>query len=158
MGRLRIFGVPYCDEDFVTARGVADRLGGKKLLKRQVRSDLDLVEAIQGGLPTRVLEEVLHSGLFQPAELYAIVVARRTLAHRKRKRQPLSPEQSDRLTRMVRIAERAEETLGDREKAARWLRKPNRGLQGKRPIDLLESDIGARMVERALGHIEHGLY
>ncbi len=142
----------------MTARGVADKLGGKKLLKREVRSDLDLVEAIQGGLPTGAVEEVLRSGLFQPGELYEIVVPRRTLAHRKRKRQPLSPGQSDRLARVVRIAERAEEALGEREKAARWLRKPNRGLQGKRPIDLLESDIGARMVERALGRIEHGLY
>lgn len=142
----------------MTARGVADRLGGKKLLKREVRSDLDLVEAIKGGLPTRALEEVLRSGLFEPGELYDIVVPRRTLAHRKRKRQPLSPEQSDRLARIVHIAGTAEEALGDREKAARWLRKPNRGLHGKRPIDLVESDIGARMVARVLGRIEHGVY
>jgi putative toxin-antitoxin system antitoxin component (TIGR02293 family) len=101
---------------------------------------------------------VLRAGLFEPGELYEIVLPRRTLAHRKEKRQPLSPEQSDRLARMVRVAERAEEALGNREKAARWLRKPNRALQRKRPIDLLESDVGARMVERALGRIEHGVY
>jgi len=142
----------------VTARGVAEKLGGTKVLKREVRSDLDLVDAIHGGLPTRAVEEVLRSGLFQPSELYEIVVPRRTLAHRKGKRQPLSPEQSDRLARLVRVAERAEEVLGNREKAARWLRKPNRALQGKRPIGLLESDVGARMVERALGRIEHGVY
>ncbi|HSM36587.1 MAG TPA: MbcA/ParS/Xre antitoxin family protein [Longimicrobiales bacterium] len=41
--------------------------------------------------------------------------------------------------------------------AARWLRKPNRGLDGKRPLDLLESDLGARVVERVLGRIERGL-
>ena len=59
---------------------------------------------------------------------------------------------------MVRVADCAEEALGNREKAARWLRKPNRSIQGKRPIDLLQSDIGARMVERALGRIQHGVY
>ncbi len=142
----------------MTARAVAEKLGGKKVLKRQVRSDLDLVAAIQRGLPTGAVEEVLRSGLFEPSEVYELVVARRTLAHRKEKRQPLSPEQSDRLARVVRVAERAEEALGNREKAARWLRKPNRSIQGKRPIDLLKSDIGARMVERALGRIEHGVY
>ncbi len=142
----------------MTARAVAEKLGGKKVLKRQVRSDLDLVAAIQRGLPTGAVEEVLRSGLFEPGEVYELVVARRTLAHRKEKRQPLSPEQSDRLARVVRVADRAEEALGDREKAARWLRKPNRSIQRKRPIDLLESDIGARMVERALGRIEHGVY
>lgn len=142
----------------MTARGVAERLGGSRVLKREVRSDLDLVDAIERGLPTRAFEAVLRSGLFDPTELYALVVPRRTLAHRKEKRQPLSREQSDRLARLVRIAERAEEALDSREKAARWLRKPNRALQGKRPIDLLESDVGARMVERALGRIEHGVY
>lgn len=142
----------------MTARAVAEALGGKKVLKRQVRSDLDLLAAIQRGLPTRAVEEVLRSGLFEPSEVYELVVARRTLAHRKEKRQPLSPEQSDRLTRVVRVADLAEDALGNRQKAARWLRKPNRSIQGKRPIDLLKSDIGARMVERALGRIEHGVY
>ena len=142
----------------MTARGVAQRLGGDKVLRRRVRSDLELADAIRRGLPTRAVDAVIRSGLFEPGELYALVVPRRTLAHRKEKRQPLSPEQSDRLARLVRIAERAEDALGDPERAARWLRKPNRALEQKRPIDLLESDIGARMIERVLGRIEHGVY
>jgi putative toxin-antitoxin system antitoxin component (TIGR02293 family) len=142
----------------MTARGVAERLGGRKVLKRDVRSDLDLVAAIRGGLPLRAFEQVVQSGLFEPTELYALVAARRTLAHRREKRQPLTAEESDRLARLVRVAERAEEALGDRDRAARWLRKPNRALQGARPIELLQSDLGARMVERALGRIEHGVY
>lgn len=101
---------------------------------------------------------MLRSGLLEPNEIYELVVPRRTLGHRKEKRQPLSREQSDRLARVVRVAARAEEALGDQDEAARWLRKPNRSLEGRRPIDLLESDIGARMVERALGRIEHGVY
>lgn len=138
--------------------GVAEMLGGTKVLKREVRSELDLVEAIRGGFPTGTIDEVLRTGLFEPGEVYELVVARRTLAHRKGKRQRLTPEQSDRLARVVRVAARAEEALGDRDKAAHWLRSSNRSLQGQRPIDLLESDIGARMVERVLGRIEHGVY
>lgn len=142
----------------MSARGVAEKLGGKRVLKRQVRSDLDLAAAISDGFPIRAVDEVLGSGLFEPAELYALVLARRTLAHRRAKRQPLSPEQSDRLARLVRVAERAERALGDPKNAARWLRKPNRALGSRRPIDLLESDVGAHMVERTLGRIEHGVY
>lgn len=141
----------------MTAHGVAERLGGTRILKREIRSDLDLVEIIRGGLPTRALEEVVRSGLLEPAEIYELVVPRRTFAHRKEKRQALSPEESDRLTRAVRVAARAEEALGDRERAARWLRRPNRALEGRRPIELLESDVGARMVEAVLGRIEHGV-
>jgi putative toxin-antitoxin system antitoxin component (TIGR02293 family) len=142
----------------MTALAVAEKLGGRKVLKVEVRSDLDLAQVIHIGLPTRAVEAVLASGLLDPRELYELVVPRRTLAHRKEKRQRLTPEQSDRLARVVRVVARAEEALGDEAKAARWLRKPNRGLAGRRPIDLLESDIGARMVERVLTRVEHGVY
>jgi len=142
----------------MSASGVAQKLGGQKVLKQRVRSDLDLARAIHGGLPTRAVDAVLRSGLLEPAELYRLVIPRRTLAHRKEKRQRLTPEQSDRLARVVRVAARAEEALGDTEKGARWLRKPNRSLGGSRPLDLLESDIGARMVERVLTRIEHGVF
>jgi putative toxin-antitoxin system antitoxin component (TIGR02293 family) len=142
----------------MTALALAEKLGGKKVLKLEVRSELDLAEAIHRGLPTRAVDAVLASGLLDPQELYELVVPRRTLAHRRERRQRLTPEQSDRLARVVRVMARAEESLGDEAKAARWLRKPNRALAGRRPIDLLESDIGARMVERLLTRIEHGVY
>ncbi|MGI9179084.1 MAG: type II RES/Xre toxin-antitoxin system antitoxin [Longimicrobiaceae bacterium] len=142
----------------MTARAVADRLGGAKILAVEVRSELDLARMIHEGLPTHVVNEVLASGLLTPGELYALVLPRRTLAHRKEKQQLLSPEQSDRLTRVVRVIARAEDALGEREKAGRWMRKANRALEGARPLDLLSSDVGARMVERVLGRIEHGVY
>jgi putative toxin-antitoxin system antitoxin component (TIGR02293 family) len=141
----------------MTAHGVAERLGGRDVLKRVVESDFDLVEAIEGGLPTAAVESVVRDGTFSTSEIYELVLPRRTLTHRKEKGQPLTPEESDRLTRAVRLAARAEEAIGNAEKAARWLRKSNRALLGKRPLDLLESDVGARMVERVLGRIEYGL-
>ncbi len=142
----------------MTADAVAEKLGGSRVLKTEVQSELDLARAIHEGLPTRAVDEVLDAGLLEPGEMYQLVVPRRTLAHRKQKRQALSPEQSDRLARVVRVLARAEEAIGDREKAARWMRKPNRALGGMRPLDLLESDVGTRMVERILGRIEHGIF
>jgi putative toxin-antitoxin system antitoxin component (TIGR02293 family) len=103
------------------------------------------------------VETVVEDGTLTWQEIYDIVIPRRTLAHRKDKGQRLTAEQSDRLARAVRMAARAEEAVGDREKAARWLRRPNRALGGRRPIDLLESGVGARMVEQELGRLEHGI-
>jgi putative toxin-antitoxin system antitoxin component (TIGR02293 family) len=142
----------------MSATMVATMLGGERILRRNVQSEMDLVELIHEGLPTRTVDAVLKSGLLVMSELYQLVVPRRTLAHRKGKSQVLSPEQSDRLVRVVRVATRARDALGNGEKAARWLRKENRALADRRPIDLLESDVGARMVERILGRIEHGVY
>jgi putative toxin-antitoxin system antitoxin component (TIGR02293 family) len=140
------------------AENVAERLGGAKVLKREIRSDLDLAEAIHEGLSYQALEHVLTSDDLEPTEAYALVGSRRTLMRKKKECTKLSPAESDRLARVVRIIARAEEALGDREKARRWLRKANRALGGKRPLDLLDSDAGTRMVERTLGRIEHGVY
>jgi putative toxin-antitoxin system antitoxin component (TIGR02293 family) len=62
------------------------------------------------------------------------------------------------LARLARLLVRAEEALGDREKAHRWLSTPNRALGGRRPLTLLDNDAGALAVERVLGRIEHGVY
>jgi putative toxin-antitoxin system antitoxin component (TIGR02293 family) len=137
---------------------IAERLGGTRVLKREVRSDLDLAEAIHQGLSYEALAHVLASEDLEPMEAYALVGSRRTLLRKKTAGTNLSPTESDRLARVVRIIARAEEALGERDKAHRWLRKPNRALEGRRPLDLLESDAGARMVERILGRIEHGVH
>lgn len=142
----------------MTAAMVAERLGGEKVLRKEIRSELQLAEAVHEGLPVGAVDYVLNDELLEPSELYSIVVPRRTLTHRREKQQTLSPDQSDRLARAVRILARAEEALGAREKAMRWMRRENRAMGGRRPIELLDSDAGARIVERTLGRIEHGVY
>lgn len=142
----------------MTIDSVTKRLGGAGVLKREVRSDLDLAEAIQDGLSFGAFEYVLRSDDLDPSEAYQLVGSRRTLMRKKKECKDLSPAESDRLARVVRIIARTEEALGDRAKARRWLRKTNRALAGRRPLDLLDSDAGARSVERVLGRIEHGVY
>lgn len=65
---------------------------------------------------------------------------------------------ADRLARVARLLATADETFGAAEKAHRWLRKPNRGLGGQVPLELLATDTGARLVEQALGRIDHGIF
>ena len=60
--------------------------------------------------------------------------------------------------RRRRLVSRVEEVFGNREKAGRWLRKPNRALGGRVPIDLIASAEGADEVETILGRIEYGVY
>jgi putative toxin-antitoxin system antitoxin component (TIGR02293 family) len=142
----------------MTVGRVAERLGGTPVLKREIRSELDLAVAIRDGLPYDALEHVLRSQALASSEAFELVGSRRTLLRKKKARGRLSPAESDRLARVVRIIERAEEALADPDKAHRWLRAENRALEGSRPLDLLDSDAGARMVERVLGRIEHGVY
>lgn len=141
----------------MTTRTLAEYLGGRRTLGRDIRSDMDLEDAIRIGLPVKAAESVVKTGALRAPELHELVIPRRTLAHRKSSGGQLSSEQSDRLARVVRVVASTEEAIGDGDKARRWLRKPNRALQGRRPLDLLASDVGARLVEQELGRIEHGL-
>ncbi|TVP51168.1 MAG: DUF2384 domain-containing protein [Gemmatimonadales bacterium] len=142
----------------MTSSSLADRLGGEKTLPRDVQSDLELADAVRSGLSYSAVEHVIERGMLLPAEVYELVGSRRSLDRKKKEDRVLSPVESDRLARVARLIGRAEEALGDRDAAHRWLRKQNRALGGRRPLDLLASDIGARTVEQALGRIEHGVH
>jgi putative toxin-antitoxin system antitoxin component (TIGR02293 family) len=118
--------------------------------------DLGLVDAVREGLPVRVVDEVLGTGRLTAAELDRLALPRKTLAHRRALGR-LSAEQSDRLVRILRVVHEAEETFADPEKAHRWLRRPTSALAGNAPLDLLDTDVGARRVETLLGRIAHGI-
>ncbi len=140
------------------ADAVVAALGGTGVLHSAVRSEFDLAAAAVAGLPAEAATRVVKEGLLTADELYGLVIPRRTLERRHDAGQPLTVVESDRLLRAVRVVVRAVEALDSAEKAQRWLRTPNRALRGERPISLLETDIGARMVERVLGRIEHGVH
>ena len=53
---------------------------------------------------------------------------------------------------------KATEIFGSREEAERWMSKPAMGLDGERPIDLLQTVQGAELVNDFLGRLEYGVY
>lgn len=145
----------------MSAMAVAEKLGGRRVLRRVISSDLDLADAVRDGLPSSALDHVLAElaeWVGSQAEVYRVVGSARTLQRKRTAHLVLSSDESDRLARLARILVRAEEALAEPEKAYRWLSRPNRGLGGRRPLTLLDSDAGALAVERVLGRIEHGVY
>jgi len=116
----------------------------------------DLIAAVRSGLPVAAVDEALASGRVTAAELDRLAIPRKTLAHRRSKGR-LTPDQSDRLLRILRIVEEAEATFADRARAGIWLRRPTTVLGGEAPLDLLDTEIGARQVEMLLGRIAHGI-
>lgn len=142
----------------MSAEAVAAALGGSRILKTEVHSDFDLASAAQRGISAEAAYTAVASGLLTADELYALIIPRRTFDRRREEKQPLTVIESDRLLRAVRVVVRAIEVLGNTEKANVWLRTPNRSLRGESPMSLLETDLGARMVERTLGRVEHGVY
>jgi putative toxin-antitoxin system antitoxin component (TIGR02293 family) len=139
-----------------TPVSVLDLVGGAAVIGREVGPGMDMVKLIRRGLPVGAVQFVLDSGRLTVAEVDQIVLPRKTLANR-RKLGNLTPEQSDRLVRVARVLAAAEETFGSQEKAGAWLRRPTRALTGASPLNLLDTDEGAREVETLLGRIGHGI-
>ena len=117
---------------------------------------MGLVRLVRRGLPVGTVEFVLDSGRLTLAGLDRIVLPRKTLANR-RKLGTLTPEQSDRLIRVARVLAEAKEAFGSRQKVSVWLRRPTDIFGGESPLQVLDTDEGARKVETLLGRIGHGI-
>lgn len=75
-----------------------------------------------------------------------------------RPKKPLSVKESGGLPKPIEILARATEVFGSPEEAKRWLEQPALGLDQQRPIDLLQTPAGAKLVEDFLGRLEYSVY
>jgi putative toxin-antitoxin system antitoxin component (TIGR02293 family) len=122
----------------------------------RLRSDQDLVKLVEDGLATSAIDEVRRAGVTDE-EIYSLIVPRRTLTHRRARREPLSREESDRAVRLARVAALAEQVFGDPNRAWRWLRMSKRQFQGRSPVQFMATEAGARLVEELLHRIDEGM-
>jgi putative toxin-antitoxin system antitoxin component (TIGR02293 family) len=135
-----------------------------RLLKRvqeilgvqRLRSDQDLVRLVEERLPIDAIDGLRRAGLTDD-ELYALVVPRRTLTHRRTRREALSRDESDRAVRLARLAALAEQVFGETERSWRWLRATKRQFHGRTPLQLMATEAGARLVEELLYRIDEGM-
>lgn len=136
-----------------------DLMGGSRVFGKRFENQLDLADLIMDGLPRKAAQAVRsHLDLTEQELAHSLGISQKTLQRQaKAAVERLSPTQGDRLYRLARIVAFAEEVLEDPERAHRWLREPQRGLGSRRPLDLLQTEAGAREVEDLLGRIEYGV-
>lgn len=141
---------------------VEELLGGSQVLGHRVRSPFDVHEALRQGLPGMALMRLVgkvrilrNSALLEPA----VGVSARTVQRFKvNPKKALSVEQSGRLWKFAEILAKASEVLGSQEEAERWLDRPAMALNQRRPIELLVTPAGVKLVEDLLGRMEYGAY
>jgi putative toxin-antitoxin system antitoxin component (TIGR02293 family) len=137
-------------------QAVAKKMGGRAVFGRNLANQPDLRQAIRDGFPHGVVEELMKSSGLTLRELAeSLDLSARSLQRRRRSGR-LARFESDRLYRLARIVALAQESLGDRESAARWLKRSNRALGGFTPVSVIDTELGARQVEQVLGRIAYG--
>jgi putative toxin-antitoxin system antitoxin component (TIGR02293 family) len=135
---------------------VIEELGGEPVLGRSLRTETDLQAAIREGFPQTVVEEVMNAAGLTLKELATSLDLSPRSLQRRRHEGRLARYESDRLYRLARIVALAKHYLGDDKTATRWLRRPNRALGGSTPLELIDTELGARAVENVLGRIAYG--
>jgi putative toxin-antitoxin system antitoxin component (TIGR02293 family) len=142
---------------YLDAGAVAESLGGKRVLRAEVRTIADLNRLVMAGLPFRSLRR--FSAWYHPDRrtgIEQLVVPRTTMLRRERTG-TLSVEESERLERVARITALAEHVLESHEEAEQFLTSPHALLDGVAPLELAATDLGARRVEAILWNLEYGL-
>lgn len=142
----------------VAVEQLISTLGGEDITGFNIKSEFDIIDAIRSGLHTKVIDYVIAEQGLTREEVEELIIPRSTLALRKKRHEPLTLEESEHVVRVARILALAKDTFADSAKAAAWLRKSNRALKSRKPLALLDTEEGARIVETTLGQIAHGLF
>jgi putative toxin-antitoxin system antitoxin component (TIGR02293 family) len=125
-------------------------------LKQKIATDLDLAMAIERGFPISTIESVTKLIAPKDPSFAFKIVPRPTLARYKREHRLLSLDQSDRVARLARVWAAANSVWKSKEATRRFLLEPHQLLEGRRPIDMAHTAVGARVVEEILGRLEYG--
>ncbi len=136
---------------------IVELLGGKRALGSTPDTEAAFIALIRSGLPFPSFQKATAALRLSLRDVERVLgLSTRSLQRRKAGR--LTATESERILRLVRAAARAERVLGDPAAALDWLGSPNRALGGESPLQLLDTELGAKRVLDVLGRIEHGVY
>ena len=129
---------------------LADLLGVKP---KNTETTLTLASSVEKGLPVSALEKL--AGRISPQDARGftyLVVPKPTLERRRKQKQHLTTEESDRLARVAKVFAFGLEVFGDEGKVRNFLNQPHPMLGGRAPLQLaLATGPGADAVVNLLG-------
>ena len=140
----------------IAAEKIADALGGERVLHRRIRDYADLDRGVRERLPFAALRHLIDSGRLSVGEAKRYLIPSSTYT-RRAKSDRLSVTESEKAERLARVLATAEEVFVSVDKAHRWMRAPNHELDGKNPLEVAASELGARQVETILWQVAHGI-
>jgi putative toxin-antitoxin system antitoxin component (TIGR02293 family) len=109
------------------------------------------------GIAAKRVKGLIDRGVLGAKQVFRIV-PERTFNRRLAKGEALKPAEADGIARLLRITELATKIFRDAEFARKFLSLPNPALKDRIPIELAQTDAGAREVEAILTRIAHGVY
>ncbi len=128
--------------------------------RKSVHSDYGklVLDTVESGLPLDTLHRFTEASGLTSIEVQDIVIAARTLKHRRARKESLSRDESDKLARLMRVHDQAVRVFGEMDRALWWLREPETSFEGRTPLHMTRTEFGGRLVEEALVQIDEGMF
>lgn len=132
-------------------------LGGGSFLLKEPSSALEYVAAGREGIRKAAVEHLSRQMSIPMKDMADLLsVSYKTLS-RKRSDDRLDALTSSMSIEIAGAVARGLIVFGDLDRLRRWLRKENRALGGSRPVELLNTPTGIRIVCRLLHRIQEGI-
>lgn len=129
-----------------------------KIEEPYIAWDLSKAASLVGaGLASDILQTIQSRLGLSKLELSDLLMVSPRTIDRRKKEKVLPADESERSYRIARLTDLAAEVTGSMEKGSAWFKKPNYALGDKKPIELIKTEPGARLVERTLHQIHHGI-
>ncbi|MFC5694855.1 antitoxin Xre-like helix-turn-helix domain-containing protein [Pseudomonas sp. GCM10022186] len=119
---------------------------------------LVLVDAVQSGFPVDWVDEIAVRLSLSRRALAPYLGFSESTLHRRMSQGRLTTAESDRLYRLASTLDQCTALFeGNAEAAAVWMLRPQFGLGGHRPIELLSTHTGTELVTDLICRLEHGI-
>lgn len=119
---------------------------------------IDLVKGIRDGLPVSVIDKLIKELAISQQTLLQIIALPTATLTRRRTQKRLTPQESDRVYRVITAYRTALQLFeGDVDAARQWLNEPAKALGGNTPLQHLDTEAGADEIQDLIGRLEHGV-
>jgi putative toxin-antitoxin system antitoxin component (TIGR02293 family) len=133
-------------------------LGGKKAVAIPLHSEFDLLQLTRNGLK---LSSVINVAQFLNITLDKMAdilhISSRTV-QRKKDSDVLSSYSSEQAIEVAEVIAKGLEVFQNREVFNTWMQSEIAALNYQKPLDLLDTSFGTKLILQVLGRIEHGVY
>lgn len=134
-----------------------ERIAAVMALTPLPHSFAELDERVRHGLPKSALQAGVGHVARGTEERRALLFRIVPEATFKRRREQLSPDESEKTERLARIFATASFVWDDEDDARTFLATPHPLLEGRSPLDVAMTELGARRVEELLWKLFYGL-
>ncbi len=133
-------------------------LGGNKLLSKAISGDLDLINLSRSGVKKSSLKSLSNYLGISMDKMSSLMHTSYRNIQRKDDNELLDVYKSEQVIEVAQVVSKGLDIFGSKENMQQWLHSDIIALGNKKPIDLLDTSFGIRMIYKVLGRLEHGVY